>query len=243
MKRILPLLLVLFSLSVVAQDELPWKEASKESQAYHEYRIKTTTPPYSLAKVQALIKKIKYDEENEIDALNKKSYDALSLREKFTYSMVHGESFSQNCDAMPPIQEEQKKIFAYLPDMFNEYTWSERQTKFLKDNKDSVIAWIKESVARTKRIGVNYKYAIVETKAKEIIPFLIETYNATKKDKDILTLLMQLMRDGEYGPFLKSASYKKLYGEDADYLTYLDANTANEELIIKRATDFYNGVN
>lgn len=95
MKRILPLLLVLFSLSVVAQDELPWKEASKESQAYHEYRIKTTTPPYSLAKVQALIKKIKYDEENEIDALNKKSYDALSLREKFTYSMVHGESFSQ----------------------------------------------------------------------------------------------------------------------------------------------------
>lgn len=243
MKHLLLPLLLLFSVALPAQDDaMEWKEPSKESQAYHDYRTKTTTPPYGLAKVQALIGKIRYDGENDLKALGAKTYNSLSLREKFTYTMIHGESYSQNCDAMPPIQEEQKKIFAYIPDMFGEYAWSERQIKFLKNNRDSVRALIKESVIRSKRLGVNYKHAIVEMNAKEMIPFLVETYNTTKQDRDILTLLMQLMKDNEYEPFLKSASYRKLYGEDADYLSYLDYNTANEQLIIKRATDFYNGI-
>lgn len=242
MKQILFLLFVSFSISVLAQgDEFEWKEASKESQAYHEYRIKSTTPPYGLAKVQGLIKKIKWNDEDESEAMDKKTYDALSLREKFTYTMIHPESFSQNCDAMPPIQDEQKKIFAYIADAFDEYAWSERQRDFLTANRDSVMALIKESVTRSKRMGANYKQAIVEMNAKEMVPFLVDTYKANKKDKDILTLLMQLMKDNEYKPFLSSASYQKLYSDDASYQAYLDYNTANEELIIKRATEFYNG--
>ena len=243
MKGMLVPLFLLFSIAAFSQDDEPeWKEPGKESQAYHEYRLRFTTPPYGLAKVQALIKKIKFDEENETEALDSKSYASLSLREKFTYAMIHGESYSQNCDAMPPIQEEQKKIFAYVPDVFGEYAWSERQTKFLKDNRDSIIMLIKESVTRAKRVGVNYKNAILEINAWEMIPFLVQQYNATKKDKDILTLLMQLMRDNNYEPFVKSASFRKLYGDDANYLSCLDYNSANEQLIIKRATDFYNGV-
>ena len=53
--------------------------------------------------------------------------------------MIHGESFSQNCDAMPPIQDEHKKIFSYLPDAFDEFAWSDRQSVFFKDNKDSIM--------------------------------------------------------------------------------------------------------
>lgn len=237
----LPLLFIFFSFSVFAQNETEWKEPSKESQAYHEYRNRSTVPPYGLAKVKGLIKGIKVDDEDN-ETLSEKAYNSLSLREKFTYHMVHAESYSQNCDAMPPIQDEQKKIFAYIPEVFNEYAWSERQKGFLTGNRDSVIALIKESVARTKRIGVNYKQAIVEMNAKEMIPFLIGTYNVTKKDHDILTLLMELMKDNEYGPFLQSATYKKLYGEESNYQDFLDFNKANEEMIIKRATDFYNGL-
>jgi hypothetical protein len=239
MKHIFLLVFLFSSISVFAQDGQEWKESSKESQAYHEYRVKPTVPPYGLAKIKGLIKQIKMDEE-EMEALNQKVYDALSLREKFTYHMIHAESYSQNCDAMPPIQNEQKKIFAYIPDAFDEYDWSDRQVKFLSSNRDSVIALMKESISRTKRVGVNFKQAIIEINAKEMIPFLIATYNITKKDHDILTLFLQLMKDNEYEAFLNSGSYKKLYSEDSNYQAFLNFNTANESLIIKRATDFYN---
>ncbi len=236
MKKILSLLFLSFSLTAVAQDE--W-EASKESQAYHEYRLKLTTPPYGLAHVKDLIKNISYDDESN-GALKAKAYEALSVREKFTYHMIHAESYSQNCDAMPPIQDEQKKIFAYLPDAFGERSWSDRQSSFLKSHRDSVIALMKESIERTKRVGLNYKEAIIEINAIEMIPFLITTYNVTKKDHDILTLFLLLMKENEYDTFIRSGSYKKLYGNDSNYQAYLNYNQANEELIIKRATDFYN---
>ncbi len=84
----------------------------------------------------------------------RQNIEELSFREKFTYHMIHAESYSQNCDAMPPIQNEQKKIFAYLPDAFDEYDWSDRQTAFLQKNRDSIIALITESMTRSKRIGV-----------------------------------------------------------------------------------------
>jgi hypothetical protein len=48
------------------------------------------------------------------------------------------------------------------------------------------------------------------------------------------------MKENKYEPFVKSPSYKKLYSEDADYLSHLNYNKGNEDLIIKRATDFYN---
>ena len=76
-----------------------------------------------------------------------------------------------------------------------------------------------------------------------MIPFLISTYNVNKKDHDILTVLMLLMLNNEYKEFMNSLSYKKLYGDKAgSYNAFLNFNVPNEELIIKRATDFYNGL-
>jgi hypothetical protein len=240
MKYIALFAFIIAGIAVYAQDEEVWKEASKESQAYHQYRMRTTTPPYGLEKVKLLISKIRASEDENLK-LNNTDYKGLPLREKFTYNMIHAESYNQICDAMPPIQEEQQKIFGYLPDAFGEYAWSERQADFFKNNLDSAMALIKESVARSKRIGLNYKMAIVEMKDKKAIPFLIKTYNADKKDHDILTILMLLMKDNQYKPFLASQSFRKLYGDEANYQAYLEFNKANEELILKRAMDFYNG--
>lgn len=239
MKYHLLLIALLYSCFSFAQEEEIWKEASPEGQAYQQYRMKTTTPPYGLEKVKGLIAKIRSEDEDL--KLNNKDYQSLSLREKFTYHVIHAESYSQNCDAMPPVQEEQKKIFGYLPDAFDEYSWSERQSDFLKTNRDSVMALIRESVARSKRIGLNYKLAIVEVNGKEMIPFLIKMYNADHKDHDILTMLMLLMKNNGYKPFLASQSFRKLYGENANYQAYLEFNNANEDLILKRALDFYHG--
>lgn len=238
MKRYLLSLLLFTPLLLSAQEEDAWKEASKESQAYHEYRLKSTVPPYGLAKVKGLVTKITSGPDENL-SLNAKTYLALPVREKFTYTMIHAEAYSQNCDVMPPIQDEHLKIFGHLPDAFDEYSWSDRQTDFLVANRDSVLALIKESVARSKRIGVNYKSTIVTVNGKELIPFLITTYKQDHKDYDILTVLMLLMEKNKYQPFVQSASYTKLYGPDSSYQAFLQFNKANEELIIKRALDFY----
>lgn len=242
MKKIAAILVLVTAANICfAQEADVYPEPSKETVAYLEYREKVTRPPYGLEKVLALIKKIESTEET--DALKQKDYLSLSLREKFTYHMIHGESYSQNCDANPPVPESEKKIFAQLPDAFGEYSWSERQLNFLNANRDSVVALMTESIGRSNRVGVNYKKAIIEINGREMIPLLISTYNKDHKDKDILTLLMILMKNNEYTPFLTSASYKKLFADaETSYRAYLTFNTANEELIISRANNFYHAL-
>ncbi|PYF72562.1 hypothetical protein B0O44_106217 [Pedobacter nutrimenti] len=227
-------------LSLLAQ-EGAFKEASTSSQAYHKYRLKNTVPPYGLVKVKALVAAIKPSGDDYSAPLNQKAYLELSLREKFTYHMLHAESSSQNCDVMPPILDEDQKIFAQLPDAFDEYSWSERQRNFLNSKRDSVLALIKESVTRSKRVGLNYKTAIVEVNGRELIPFLIQVYKQDHKDYDILTVLMLLMKKNEYGPFMNSASFVKLYGLKSDYQSFINFNAANEALILSRASAFYAG--
>lgn len=247
MQKIVTLVLALaITLISVAQDDDFSKPVSKASQAYHDYRMKISRPPYGPEKVLSLISKIKDEDLGNEDwksALSPKVYASLTLREKFTYHIIHGESYSQNCDAMPPIQDEQKKIFGSLPDLFGESYWADRQKKFFLDNSDTVVKLIKESVLRSKRMGLNYKYAIVEMNAIDMIPFLVSTYNTDRKDHDILTVLLILMKENKYEPFINSQSHKKLYVDDAPgfYVRHLDLNKANEDLIMQRATDFYNG--
>jgi hypothetical protein len=241
MKRIFlsSLFLLMCTWFVSAQDQ-QWVEPGKESQEYSNFRSKVSVPPYGLAKVKALIAKIApADSEEKDQTISQKDYNALSLREKFTYHMIYGESYAQNCDAMPPLPDAQKKIFAQFPSPFGENYWSVRQRNFLHDNKDSVIALIKESANRSNRIGCNYKEAIVEMNAVEMIPFLEAFYLRDKKDRDILTIFMQLMKNNKYEPFLNSVSNKKLYGEDADFNAWINYNSANEALILERVNDFY----
>ncbi len=242
MKPLLLFSAVLLSATISAQDDTTCKEPSKESQAYHKFRQHLSYPPYSYDKINEIVRKQVVTDSDDNLVMKDKAYNELFPREKFTYIMIHGETYSQNCDAMPPIQDEQTKIFGHLPDVFNEFNWSERQAKFLADNRDSVMVWIRECVSKNYHIGVNFKLAIQQINATEMIPFIIKTYKMKQKDNDLLTLLMLLMKDNSYPPFLSSASYKKLYGDNSNYQDFILATKANRELIIKRATDFYNGL-
>lgn len=209
-----------------------------------EMRSKMTIPPYGLTKVKALIAKIIPEEDNEttdasINAIPATDFSRLSLREKFTYTMIHAELYAQNC-AIPEYQTQvDKKIFGTLLDGFNETSWSQRQIDFLNENRDSVMKLIQESVLRSKRMGVNYKHALVEINAWEMITFIIDYAKKTPKDKDALTLLMLLMKRGEYQEFTTSTSFKKLYGDNSNYYAYLNYNKENEALIFKRALNYY----
>ncbi|MBC8987019.1 hypothetical protein H9X96_14695 [Pedobacter sp. N36a] len=236
---------MLSSVSVFAQeDNQQWIEASPASQAYHASRFKNTTPPYGLAKVKAMIAGIKStggDGDIYFNVLSSKLYQNLSLPEKFTYHMIHPEISSQNCDIPTPILEEDLKIFGNLPDPFDEQNWSERQLNFFISNRDTVLSLISESINRSKKVGLNYKIAIEHVNGWEVIPVLINVYKTDRKDHDILTVLIQLMKKNDYQPFMTSASYLKLYGNNSTYTSFISFNQANEDLVINRAEAFYNG--
>ncbi|UIR55727.1 hypothetical protein LZQ00_15840 [Sphingobacterium sp. SRCM116780] len=223
------------------EDKSPYRIDEKD----YEWRTKMTIPPYGLEKVKKLIAAITLKEDpmgssdGGIEALTTAQFKSLSLREKFTYVMIHAELSEQNC-AIPEYQNDiQKKIFGALETGFNEALWSQRQVDFLVENRDSVMQLIQESVLRSKRMGVNYKEAILEINAWEMIPFMITYIEKTPLDKDALTLLMLLMKRGEYEEFLKSTAFQKLYGSESNYYSFLNYNKANEDLICARANRYY----
>ena len=235
-------LTLLVAISSLAQGELN-KQPGKESLAYHAYRQKVSVPPYSLEKIKSLIANIKSEEEFPLSTnLSTKVYDNLSLREKFTYNMIHGESFYQICSMPSPIYDEHKKIFGRFMRTELEMAWSERQRNFIKVNRDSVIKLMAACISQSNEAGINFKRAIEDLNAKEMIPLLITTYNVTKMDHDILTVLMLLMKQNKYPPFMASEPYKTLYGPDSRYKSFLPLNKGNEDLIIQLATNFYNGL-
>ncbi len=253
MKIVFTFLVIIFSVAIQAQvnptvdttvsvaldttEPYVYKEPSKASLAYNKYRTTNTETIYSVPKVKKLIKGIKQNDESDL-ILPAKQYNALTAKEKLTYCMLHAESYDQNCDVNPAVQEEQKKIFAQLEDAFDEVSWSNRQTNFLTKNKDSIIVWLQECITKKNRVGLNFKHAIVEINAIKMIPFLVNFYKKTKKDHDILTVLLLLMENGKYDAHLKSSMRKQLYG-DGNYYSYLNLNQANVALICKRAMDYY----
>lgn len=220
-----------------AQDE-DFPKPSAESQKYSEYRHRETAPLYGLTKVKALIKKLKPDRDDN-RALSAKQFGALSSKEKFTYTMLHGEEFSQNCDAMPPIVDEHKKVFAYPPGPFgDEAVWSEQQRNFLTQNRSLTIGMLRDTIHARKDAGSNLKMAIAFLHAKELIPDLVSLYKRDRKDHDLLSVMMVLMNDGSYAPFQKSQVGQKLYGENASYMAYVDATPTLQNQIISQALAF-----
>ncbi|HWA82827.1 MAG TPA: hypothetical protein VG820_05315 [Fimbriimonadaceae bacterium] len=237
MKKLLCLAALCAAACALAQDR--WPKPSAASRRYHEYRVEMTEHPFGLARVRAVIGRIKPDSE-ENERLTDRAFNALSFDEKFTFTMIHAEDFAQNCDVMPPIVDEQKKIFAFTPDgMGEERSWSERQRNFLTKNRAKVIDLLRSTIKARRRLGANLKQAIELLDANELIPDAIAVYRRDRKDNDILTMLMLLMKDAKYKPFLASNLYAKLYADEgASYKAFVAADAAHARQILDLATAF-----
>lgn len=236
----LSLLLLACALSVPLFAQFDPSKVSATTRSYRAYRLKETEPTFGLRKVKALVNHIKSDPKSDSMRLPDSAYNRLSVAEKFTYCMIHGEDMSQNCEGMPWIKDEEKMIFGHIPGSWaDEAVWSERQRAFLKNHRSEVLGLVRSTIRSSGRVGLNTKHVILETEAVELIPDLVKVYSRDHKDKDILSTLMLLMKDGNFKPFMESASYKKLYAEDANWQAYLDGNSANQKLIMDRAMAFY----
>ena len=221
-----------------AQD-VPTPKVSAATKRYHDLRFRATEPAYGLAKVKRLIQGVKPDEEGS-GGIPAAAYAGLSTPEKFTYCMLHGEDASQNCDAMPWVVDEEKKVFAYAPPIFGgDAAWSKRQMAFLTGHRSEVIRLLRETMRAKGQVGTNLKATIVTLRANELIPDLLAVYDRDHRDGDILTVLMNLMNDGKYAPFLKSETHRKLFGKDANFGSFIVANEANRKLMAERAMAFY----
>lgn len=232
--------------SWLAQGQQPTIDTA--AYEYHSQRMANTHPDYHLQKLQQMIAVAPTKGRERFGppkAITPKAYLALSLREKFTYNLYEEESWSQVCSNYPYVREEAKKLFAFLPRASQEFCWSDRQIAFFRDNRDSVIILLTESINDLGRVGLNYKKVIVDINAKEMIPLLINTYNRSKTDHDILTVLMLLMRDNKYPSFMGNAFYDRFYGDGRVsplLAVHIDLDPATEQLILSQAADFYNGL-
>ncbi|MCW5937504.1 MAG: hypothetical protein KIT11_09385 [Fimbriimonadaceae bacterium] len=239
MKAVFTLALFGFSALAICQEEGSYVRPSSASRQYNEYRKQLTEPLRHVAKIKALVARLKRNENDDL-MLPDKVYNSLSVDEKFTFCMLHGEYFSQNCDAMPPIQDEDKKIFPFPPAAFgDEATWSQRQLDFMAKNRAKVVSLLRETIRARQRVGVNFKAAIDYLNAWELIPDLIAEYRRDRKDHDILTLLMLQMRKAEYEPFFYCEAYLALYGDDSGYQAFMPHTVPTEQEILRLARGFY----
>lgn len=239
---------ITFTASAQKELDVNWNP-SKKDIAFYDARMQVVVPPFALTQVKNIIKEeaakpAGADAVSDFDqSISKKTFKAMSTEEKFTYTMIHPEVYSQACAEQFYAKLPQKKIFAQLLSGFSGEEWSERQIDFLKQNRTEILVLLEQSIQQKAKIGLNFKDAYLRIEAWESIPFLITFYKKNKKDKDVLTLLMLLMEQAQFPAFKNSIIYQKLYGDDAGYEQWIDYTVANETLILNTAKAYYDSKN
>ncbi|RYG68546.1 hypothetical protein EON80_11440 [bacterium] len=230
---------VTLAASLSAAQSVTAADVSPATRKYRDYRLVATEPSFGLAKVKAIIKAIKPKEQGDGELNATTDWAKMSTAEKFTYCMLHGEVSTQVCDVPPWVVGEENKIFGSLSASFSEQSWSDRQRAFLKAERREVVRLMRSTMSRSRRVGVNLKEAIAQLGLYELIPDLATAYRRDRKDHDILTVMLILMKDGKDIPFSKTITYRKLYGPDADFTSYIVSNRANQDLVLQRAKAYY----
>lgn len=202
------LLLAVFLLNIPAAFAQKKKKPEQEETSLRlsgpsEKRFSFTIPPYGYEKVKKLTKEADTDKHSFVaNPLRDSVLSTLSPEEKFTWCMAFPESFMQICTVFF-YDSVQYKILRYLPISSLEASMSQRQREFLKENRALTIRLMGETIHDSVFVGYNYKKQIKELHAVELVPQVISNYKKTG-DKDLLTLLIELLEKDQYQPWLDS---------------------------------------
>lgn len=194
------------------------EDPPKSAIAHRDYRAKPTEPTFGLAKVKAILSKYKVGMSEEPTELPPAVWNKLSTPEKFTYCMLRGEAFSQNCDAIPINVKEESVVYGNpIAGFTDERAWSPRQIAWMKANRKEVVRLAKETIKTRQRTGANLRELILQLNAKELIPDVLAAYAIKKKDHDALSLVSSMMKEANFGPYVKTKIYAEFYGDDKGY--------------------------
>jgi hypothetical protein len=197
---------------------------------------------YRSAKIDKMVlankgtKKPKEDEmdwEMNFDFLTEKEFNQLNIKEHLYYAFCFPEMSTQICAMYMPDKNKDKKIQLFLPFPEDVRVLSERQSNKLKENKDSVVVYLNQCIDNAKTLDTEFKSNLTEVDAYLCIPNLIARYKkASKKDNELLTTLVMLMRNSDYAPLTESAMIQKAY-ESSTHEGQIPSIPANEENIKK----------
>jgi len=235
----------LFAITVYGQKQQYGDSPRKQDLKYYQMRDSLTYPSFGFQKIQELIRDpldklpkdyAPIDFNIGISALD---FANLSTSEKFTYCIINPEIFSQNCAEPIYFNQPEKKIFPRLIAYYPSQDWSDRQLSFFKKNKPEVLSLFEHTLHEKQHFGINLKGFLIEANAWEEIPFLITYYRTQPADNDILTVLLVLMKNASYRPFLTSSLYNRLYLHEDYFTNWIPASKTNVKEILLLAEQYY----
>jgi hypothetical protein len=257
--RSIPFIVFLFqSLCCFSQSLKKDATAKRSDEKAWELRNYTVSTCMKSERVEGLVQKT-WNDKKKKDSLDPKNhffiigniklsdadFQSLTPLEKFVYAHQNPESYMQVC-GLYDMAKDMSMIYANIPYLFDGDRMSERQEKSLLDNRDSTMVYLGKCLDFQSHIPLGYKKTILEINAWEFIPSILmledKMYKGDMealKDPYVYSVLMVLMKEGEFKDFKKTVIFKTLYSPDSGYREKMKFTTDLREQIRDLSEKFY----
>lgn len=220
------------------------KNAMQAAKEQDQEKMKNFACFCTSAKIEALAKKARqnpeFEYEDHILDLSDADFNKFSVREKFIFAVTCPEGYTQTCAMANEHRNIDQNLFKSIPRVMEGKIISERQVEALKKNRDSTIFYLNQCMANSTAIPNEYRELILKLKAVECIPAVVNLIeNSPKTDTYLLTVLMQLMKQGKYAPFQETDLYKTLYPKKYSPTYFVPLTEDRKKLIIEHALEFF----
>lgn len=171
--------------------------------------------------------------------LTDEQFGSLTVKEYIYYYLFYAESWDQVCAEAMVAAGEVKALSRELPyDMSGDYQ-SDRQSKSLKNNVDSVDYYLLDCIQSHKMASTDMLRMVVMQDLVDAIPSLIEGYREQLPRNDLyLTTMIELMTQAKYDPWAES-DLEKSFGDA--YWATIELNEVNADKVIYYAKNFAAG--
>jgi hypothetical protein len=174
-----------------------------------------------------------------METLPDDQFRQLTTKEHLYYHLAYPEEWSQNCAEMYFAAGNVKAIARYLPFADDGLYVSDRQARYVENNRDSVTYWLKAFLKDRKALTTHMLNLITDFKLKVAIPDMVRIYRSqATKDDLILTALIQMMEQAQYPGWTQSKLAKEGWDDDMDVL---ELSQVNADMVLMYAEKYANG--
>lgn len=214
---------------------------------------KSNVPDFHLVKILSMINSVKIPKEEKDSIfyfssmphwggmntiIAQSNFQSLSPSELFTYCMINYEWYNQNCSGRIITKQDEPQLYGTFYRKYREFVWSDRQLNALKQHRDTIFHLLRTVISKDGFIGTNSLLMMESLNFREGIPIVLEQLDK-KENNDLYTLLMLLMRKGDYAKFKKTTIYEDIYGPESHIRSAIDNSQENRDLIRNMAKSFF----